>query len=371
MAKKKTKKTTTSGANNSDLSTALAEGEIKYTPQVKQVQGLLSDALGQYKGDVTAAKETAAAARSYARQAAPVIAGIYKDASVSTGQAQGDVARVMGTTSIPQTAAGDLFRVAGEREAVGARTRIAGAKARAEQELASRGQQASAGEQLALGEARRSYRGNVKSLQDKLVSLNEQKQADLVARLGQLGEQRANRDLKVQLEEMGNESALAVQNARDDAAAARDADKDKKDKAKGNRASAKDITKFSDTVKKAVSLAGDYTSRSEAAKELIEGSTPTGSMKTGDYIPGVPAIPQLALSVALDMRFDGHVSRANARALHARGLKVSDVVGAKSFQQWLNTPAGADYLRKQGGKSTKAGRQAGRDQMAERAAERK
>jgi hypothetical protein len=49
----------------------------------------------------------------------------------------------------------------------------------------------------------------------------------------------------------------------------------------------------------------------------------------------VPSISdQLALSVGLDMAFDKHVSRANARKMKKIGLRVSDLPGLISYSDW-------------------------------------
>jgi hypothetical protein len=94
----------------------------------------------------------------------------------------------------------------------------------------------------------------------------------------------------------------------------------------------------------------DGTSRGDAAALLLNGSKEqrialhdpaTGKPlydKDGKprvkVIPGVPKIGhQLLLSVALDVAYDGHVSRANHRALLHRGLSVRDL-GLPTYGQW-------------------------------------
>jgi hypothetical protein len=354
MAKRKRK-------TDPDLSTALAEMEVKYGPQVAQVKNLVGEAVDQYKGDVQSAKETAAAARSYARQAIPGVEKIYTGATQATRDAQSDVKTAFGDLG----GAADVFRAATAREQGGARSRIADAAARAKQDLVDRGTQATAGEQLAIGEARRGYGANIGKLQDQLTQLTATKQSDLVARLGQLGQDRADRDLKVRLQNLENEGDIDVQSQRDKAARERAeiaADAKDKKKTKDNRAKPAAQQKFSDEVGKAMEYAKDYPSRSEAASDLLRGAVPSGDKTKGTYDPGLPSFRQLPLSIALDMYFDKHVSRVNARRLHDLGYKVSDVMGATSFQDWLKTPAGQAWTR---------GKQAGRDQAAERAAERK
>ena len=43
---------------------------------------------------------------------------------------------------------------------------------------------------------------------------------------------------------------------------------------------------------------------------------------------------QLAISMALDTVFDGHVSRLNARKLKRAGLTVKGITGATSYEDW-------------------------------------
>lgn len=46
-----------------------------------------------------------------------------------------------------------------------------------------------------------------------------------------------------------------------------------------------------------------------------------------------PGKDPLAVSIGLDVQYDGHVSRANAKKLHDRGLTVKDL-GLPSYQEW-------------------------------------
>jgi hypothetical protein len=89
-----------------------------------------------------------------------------------------------------------------------------------------------------------------------------------------------------------------------------------------------------DDISKALTYARDFKtdqrSRAEAAKLLVQGRT-SQTVKTTDpktnvagsvKIPGVPATDQLTASVALDLAYDGHVSKKNQRELRRRGFKV-------------------------------------------------
>jgi len=88
--------------------------------------------------------------------------------------------------------------------------------------------------------------------------------------------------------------------------------------------------------KEALNRAADYAAadkskrnRAATAKELMKGTTGKDA---------VPKMGQFPVSLALDMAFDGHISRANAQRLHRLGYKVSDLPGSVSF---------TDYRKKQ------------------------
>jgi hypothetical protein len=75
---------------------------------------------------------------------------------------------------------------------------------------------------------------------------------------------------------------------------------------------------------------GDYKSRSAIAQDLLNGvpGSTIADPKTGNLLkdPGVPkAKSQLALSVALDLEYDRHVSHGNIEQLHRRRYRVRDL----------------------------------------------
>jgi hypothetical protein len=58
------------------------------------------------------------------------------------------------------------------------------------------------------------------------------------------------------------------------------------------------------------------------------------SQAARDYLSANPGIDPLYVSVALDMQYDGHVSRVNAKKLHTRGLTVKDL-GLVDYKTWV------------------------------------
>jgi hypothetical protein len=65
--------------------------------------------------------------------------------------------------------------------------------------------------------------------------------------------------------------------------------------------------------------------------------------------PGFTAAKsQLLAQAALDMAYDGHLSRATEKLLHARKVKIKPL-GLVTFNEWLKTPAGKAWKARQAG----------------------
>ena len=206
MAKTKTKPKT---KTPSLLEQAQAEKDAQYAPQIAQAQALLGDAGSQLKSDIETARNNEQAVRSFAEaQKVPTIER-YKGA-------QGNVAGFQANTdaAIKPTGAGnDIFRNALASEQGSLRSRLEGAGTRATQELSDRQTAAVAGRVGAESQARGDYRKTKKSLTDQIQTLVGQKQADVMARFGQLVEADANRQKDIDV-------ANIAANARRDVAAA-------------------------------------------------------------------------------------------------------------------------------------------------------
>lgn len=72
---------------------------------------------------------------------------------------------------------------------------------------------------------------------------------------------------------------------------------------------------------------------------------PDGTVKTEEVEGLDPAKSKLLLTAALDQAYDGHLSRRTQRLLHARGIKL-EPLGLTTFQQWLQTPEGQAWKRR-------------------------
>ena len=102
---------------------------------------------------------------------------------------------------------------------------------------------------------------------------------------------------------------------------------------KNDAATRDQLKNFQTNFRRALNVASairGQNSRSTVARILTDGQKATKEE------PGVNAVgDQLAISMALDMAYDGHISRANARTIKKqRGITVGGVQGAKSYEDW-------------------------------------
>lgn len=70
----------------------------------------------------------------------------------------------------------------------------------------------------------------------------------------------------------------------------------------------------------------------------------TGTQKSTDTLP--KAKSKLLLQAALDMSYDGHLSRRTQKLLHDRGIQLGPL-GLTTFGEWLKTPEGQAWKRSQ------------------------
>jgi hypothetical protein len=279
--------------NNNDLTIAQAEGNVRYGPQVTQVRDLYTQAAEQKVSDINAAKQNAASAIAFARGSRPEVNAIYKRGGNVAKTAAAEVANAFA----PLSAGADPFRAAAARESQGAKTRMAEAASAARQELVDRATAAKSGQGFAVNQAQQTYASSAKKLGQKLQDVLGERGSYISGRLGTLANQRAE----------------ALRYAQDYA-----------NNSKG----------------------GTPHERRAAARDALLRGAPAGKDSKGAY-PGTPSFGQLPLTLALDMAFDKHISRAHGARLHGLGYKVADLSGARSYVQWLATPEGQAWQRAQ------------------------
>jgi hypothetical protein len=328
MAKKKR------SGRQRDIDTATAEALVRYGPQKSELLGLIGDLKGQYKSDVTGIKAQTGAQIAGIRRSRPVARKAFNTALHQADIAHRDVDAAFGALGT----AADPFEAATAREFGLNRARTASGRAQALSDLTQEAISARAGKQYGLYRAKAEYRSDLSKLRDRLSDLGDQEGAYIVGRLGDLSDKRASRRLQSKLQDKAQKGRLELEDIKHQ----HKLDEDKaKAKAQGTKpASRSEFRNFRTDFSKALRYARRYATenhpRSVAADELITGTK-----------SGVPAIDdQLALSIALDMAYDGHVSKTNTRRLHQVGIKVADLPGALSLKAWRkrNKPSSTPIL---------------------------
>ena len=345
---------TLKGVYGPDLQTAVAESVVRYGPQREQLTSLLDQARGAYKGDVTATKAGAKSIVMHARRAAKPTKAIYNEATGAQQAAASDVSNAFSALG----AAADPYRAATAREQGGAKTRIAGQRAEALQDLRDREMEARAGKVYGIKQARTNLSGDVAKIVQQARSLGEQEGAYQTGRVGSLKSERAERGIKLKVQ---RESEKAKARAREDE---QKHDTELENQRQAGRTKLKQIdvaarkaaassgpggskpasraekrsfdANFSKAVRYAKAYAktdgkGNQRSRKEAGDDLITGRPASKESS------GIPAIEnQVALSAALDMAYLGYVTPKNVKRIRSLGIRVKDVPGAKAASTYRN-----------------------------------
>lgn len=316
---------------------AKATAKVQFGGQRSDLQALLGEAATNLQSDLVAADAASRSGQHFARAAKPEIKKVYNAAAGRLAGAREDVANAFATAG----PASSVFKAATAREQGGATMRLETARADALTALDDRIQAAAAGKGYAQQAATQKYRQTVSDLQSKLSDLKDREGASVVATMGDILEKGANR--RATRSNIRLTAGLSAAEHRRQEAAKAKADKDKAAGGGGKPASRAELRDFQGTYAKALRTAQGLKtakkdgkplnlSRAQMADLLVKGVRGDQTTKT----PDIPSIgDQLALSAALDMVYDGHVSRGNARALHKeRGIKVAQVRGATSFSDW-------------------------------------
>lgn len=336
-----------SGVRAQDELTARSEGTVRFGGEHSTLKALMGDAAQNYASDLSAADAAAKSAIHFARKAEPKVRSIFDEARATANTAQQDVQTAFGNVG----AGADPFRAATARETALGTQRVAQASAGALSDLQQRQLEAAAGGQYARTAATTKYRDDLESLKTKLSDLGDREGAYVVSRMGALQQSRAGRKAQTRVQRL----AARNRSEQSDIDFQRKVELEKvkaglrdgggsKGLGGAKPASRTEMRDFQADLAKGLSYATRQHSggrrRPDAASDLVEGvegQSPATGPK-GEKIPAVSAIPslgdQLAASVALDMAYDKHISRANARALHKRGLRVEDLAGVTSYGNW-------------------------------------
>jgi hypothetical protein len=335
---------------NPDIRTAQQRATVRFSPERSTIKALIGDAQARFGADLTAADAGAKSAIQFAGQARKPTVAIFKTARSQADAARSDVEAAFGKLG----GAADPFRAATTREQTGAAQRLALARAEALNDLTSRKLEAKAGGQYATNTARAAYRTDVGDLGQRLRDLGDRQGAfvaqeaaaianarhmqGIPIRVAKINASGRTRAAKVAARAKARENAKAFSNSvklegvkqtgRERLAAQGRAKKHRTGLGTNKPASRSELRMFQSDYSKASSFARQFKkenfSRGEARRFLIRGEKGQN-----------PAIGNnLALSVALDMAYDGHLSRANHRAMKGIGVRTRDIGGLVTYTDW-------------------------------------
>lgn len=361
MAAKAKKKTP---AGNRYASQVDAESTLKFGPQQASLAQQLKDAGKQYDSDVSVAQGTAEAIQQAAKTAKPKLTGDYKTALSTVDDTKTSLAADLAKLPSAGAIAG-----ASARDAAGTTRRLSEALAASKAETDSRARDATSGEAYAISNARTKLSDTREKVADAGTELSREQGAFAQGRSGELVEAARGRSVTRRGQDKTADTAADNRKSADDRAQAtldettrhnKETENNTRNAAK-NKAGAdpKQTEKFGtslararEQVKRVMGEVSDkdkasgkvQRSRSETAGILVNGrpgqkieNAPKDGvyggqkLKAGDPLPNPIVVPdvkqtdQLAASVALDLAYDGHLSTANLKRLHALKISVHDL----------------------------------------------
>ncbi len=328
-----------------------SEATLRFNPERSTLRSSLEDAARQLSADIAAARSSSQATKATAERAAPKLRDVYGQAQGTAAQTQQDMATNFG--AIP---GGSVVSGAASRDTAGTQRRLAEAMAGALAETTARATEAEAGRMFAETAARGRFGENVGKIESRLGDLSQEEGAFVSGRLAELGEESAARKFtarenarnRAQSERSSKRSAgldpdtgAPIPGGKLDPKAA--AKKAKKGEWRAPSAQ----TTFKDQVAKAVQQLKPYKSkpRSKTAALFLQGApassrvddkklaqlqkqNPGASItdlrrQATQKAPALPAIPKTVLTTALDVVYNGKISRATVRELHGAGIRVT------------------------------------------------
>ena len=336
MAKKKT---SSRGRKQSQwASDAALQALVRFGPEESGLAALAQQLRANYKTSVNQARATSAGIIQAVNDVRPEMTKTYDRAGLEQARAASVIAPDLANLGPVANA----IRMAAHTEQAQGGRHIAEAKAAALGGLSERKVSAAQGAQFGIQNARQTFVSDMAKLLERKQGLGREKGAFTAATINALAEKEADRALTRRGQNLTAETSRRGQDitARGQDITARGQDLSHADRvaarredAKTKRAGGKPQTPaqhgaFKDNVEAARQLIReykpDYSSRHELAGDLLNGVPSIKDPKTGKSLPGVPKAPggQLALSVALDLEFDRHLSRRNVGELHRRRISV-------------------------------------------------
>jgi hypothetical protein len=313
------------------------EAFLRFNPERSTLRGALQDAADQLQQEVSTARGTAAGVRQVARESVPKFRSVYGEAQGAVNQGEQDLMAAVGGAPIAPAAA---------RDATGAQRRLSESLAGALSETTARESEAQSGASFAINQAQSRFGRNVERVQGRLGDLSQEEGRFVSGRVGDLlGEQakraftarqnRASRAVTKRGQTLSHEDRVASRRAAATKAAAKQAADRKAHPTLPGGVKARTPqgqTAFRDSVAKAVAQVKPFAGkldRHKVAAMFLTGVNAPAEGKRGQpgYKPPfkLPAIDQLELTAALDVLYDGRISRATVAKLHDAGIVVKQM----------------------------------------------
>lgn len=297
------------------LEQALLETSLKLGPQANALRSLLSELAGSYTRTRKVNASNAAGIRAATEQARPEVGGAFEQALAST-QAQ-RAALGVGPAD-PQAQAFER--------------RVMESRANALNDLTDRSTRAEEGRVYANQTARDEYLASKQKITGELTGLAGEQGAQTQSLYNSLKDKQRDRAIR-----RGSASETARHNrAMESQAAARErrqAAKDRAGKGKLKLASQEQHARARDSISQAMALVERQrslgtTSRAELIRLLTTGR-PASKIKASDgtevALPAIPQLPADYVRAAVNMAFDGSLSRGDLKRLHDRRLRVNSL----------------------------------------------
>lgn len=307
---------------------AKLESFVRYGGQLGELARMARDTNSDAQSRARDAVAAGEAISQSARMAEPELKRIYDSSLGEMNRREG----IMRSELAKLGSGADSYKAGGLFTSTTAQNRTSGEKASALRELVGRRQDAISGARYGAQQAKAQGASEVSKIKEKMLDVQAESGAYEAGRYGELKEgqrKRANdlaqtRERNAQSDRNSRRSAN-VQRERIDSQEKRDAAKDaKKPKVKlqtneKHNATRSEIDRALATAK---SIKAEGDSRALAAAYLTQ-DRPSKSKRdpatnTTTSTPGRKANDELSASIALDLAYDGTISRANIQRLHAQ-----------------------------------------------------
>lgn len=336
-----------------------AEALLRFNPERSAIEAQLAEAKGTRKQAVRAARGVARGIQAAADQAQPRLAAGYGEARDVLSRVEGDVQRAVGALG----PVADPLRASMARDSAGTQRRLAETLAGASAELTQRRFDAEAGKANAIGLAHSQYASESSKLGERLRQLGIEEGAFQQGRTGELVE--SARDRRTTVRENRRDRRARARLQEDDQAFTREEKAKDRAASRGpggvKRATPEAHDEWRDKFAEALAVA----QRRKAALEIKGVTGRDARRRTADLLvkgreevpeevnwerydelrkkdpnmseaeakakatePGLPALEpfqEKLASIALDVAYDGHVSRENAKWLHRQGFTLKDL----------------------------------------------